>query len=202
MQIGKKIYFDLLTGDVITDIGERQGAVIETTVEQDIMTYKALSERNRNTFDYIDLPYGAFQEQFALCQGYRVNPTTKDIEFDYEPAFNLEQYKIFKIDELSRKCQEDIHKGFTASNGHNYRTNSDDQLNFLGKFNQIISDPTITTVMWKTEDKGYISHTREEWVSLYNEALSAKEQKLFKYDQLKHQISSFTTKEQVEAVIW
>lgn len=83
MKIGRRIYYDVATGNVIVDTGERQGFVKPTTVEQDIQAYKALSERNRETFDYIELEYGQYAQDFAECNGYRVNPETKQLEFSY-----------------------------------------------------------------------------------------------------------------------
>lgn len=91
MKIGRKIYYDLSTGNVIIDTGERQGSVIPTTIDQDIETYKALSERNRDTFDVLELPYGAYSQDFAECNGYRVNPETKELEFSYPDPNNPEE---------------------------------------------------------------------------------------------------------------
>jgi hypothetical protein len=202
-KIGRRIFYEIATGNVIVDTGEKKGFVQETTIEQDILSRTLLSERNRDTFDVIELPFGKYNQDFFECNGYRVNPATKELEFNYDPAFNLEQYKSFKIDTLSKKCKEDIYKGFISQlNGHFYRTNTDDQLNFLGKFNQLISGESIATVMWKTEDSGYIEHSRSDWLTIYNEALTAKEQKLFKYDQLRDQVNACATKEEVEAVVW
>lgn len=82
-RIRRKIYFDILTGQVIVDTGERQFSVVETTVEQDIMTFTGLSERNRNTFDILELEYGQYAQDFAECIGYQVNPETKELEFSY-----------------------------------------------------------------------------------------------------------------------
>lgn len=81
MKIGRKLYFDKSTGEIITDTGERQGAVIKTTIEQDIAAYKALFERNRDTFDVLELTYGRYTNDFASAKSYRVNPTTKELEF-------------------------------------------------------------------------------------------------------------------------
>src|SRR5690625_5024842 len=83
MKIGRRIYYDLGTGNVLVNTGERQGFVKKTTPEQDIENYKALSERNRDTFDYIELEYGQYSRDFAECDGYRVNPETKELEFSY-----------------------------------------------------------------------------------------------------------------------
>lgn len=83
MNIGRRIYYDQLSGNVLVDTGERAGDVIEMTVEQDIEVYRALSERNRDTFDVLELEYGQYAQDFAECNGYRVNPETKELEFSY-----------------------------------------------------------------------------------------------------------------------
>lgn len=83
MKIGRKIYYDKTTGNIVFDKGEMLGSVIATTIEQDIATYAALSERNRDTFDVLELPYGAYSQDFAECNGYRVNVETKTLEFSY-----------------------------------------------------------------------------------------------------------------------
>lgn len=88
MNIGRRIYYDVKTGNVIVDLGERQGFIIETTVEQDIESIKILSELNRNSFDYIQLDVGQYVQDFAECNGYRVNPETKKLEFSYPDPNN------------------------------------------------------------------------------------------------------------------
>ncbi len=83
MNIGRKIYFDKTTGNVIHDTGDRSGEVVATTVTQDIAAIKALSERVRTSFDVVELPYGQHAQDFTECNGYRVNPTAKTLEFSY-----------------------------------------------------------------------------------------------------------------------
>lgn len=95
-QIGRRIYFDKQTGNVIVDTGERSGAVIETTVEQDFETYRALAERVPETVDYIQLEYGQYAQDFAECSGYRVNPETREIEFSYPDLQNPEALPVFQ----------------------------------------------------------------------------------------------------------
>ncbi len=70
MNIGRRIYYDQTTGNVILDTGERSGSVIETTVDQDFEIYKALKERIRETVGIIELEYGQYAEDFATCNGY------------------------------------------------------------------------------------------------------------------------------------
>ena len=94
--IGRKIYYDKLTGHVLVDTGERVGFVVPTTIEQDIQTFKALSERNRETFDYIELPFGAYAQDFRECNGYRVNPETRQLEFSYPDPNDPEAPPVYQ----------------------------------------------------------------------------------------------------------
>lgn len=82
-RVGRKIYYDKLTGNIILDTGEMMGVVIETTIEQDFETYQVLKERVRDKVGVIQLEYGQYAEDFAQCNGYRVNPETLELEFSY-----------------------------------------------------------------------------------------------------------------------
>ncbi|WP_153123291.1 hypothetical protein [Peribacillus tepidiphilus] len=105
-QIGRKIYYDIATGNIIMDTGERQGSVIATTVDQDIATFTALSERNRETFDVIELEFGQYAADFAQCNGYRVNPQTLELEFSYpDPNATEPQEPVF-VKPLTEQVKE------------------------------------------------------------------------------------------------
>lgn len=111
MEIGRKIYYEKDTGNVIVDAGEKQGYVKETTVEQDIESYKILSELNRDSFDYIELEYGQYAQDFAESNGYRVNPETKELEFSYPDPSEPEEPVYRKplseeVDELKRRTDD------------------------------------------------------------------------------------------------
>lgn len=96
-KIGRKIYYDKATGNVILDTGEKMGAVVETTIDQDIATFTALSERNRDTFDVLQLEYGQYAQDFAECNGYRVNPETLELEFSYpDPNATESQEPVYQ----------------------------------------------------------------------------------------------------------
>jgi hypothetical protein len=94
LKIGRKIFYDNL-GNVIIDTGERQGSVIATTVEQDIETFTALSVRNPDTFDVLELEFGEYAQDFAECNGYRVNVETKEMEFSYPDPNEPEAPQVF-----------------------------------------------------------------------------------------------------------
>lgn len=96
MKIGRRIFYEKETGNVILEVGEREGFVTPTTVEQDIEMYKVLSERNRDTFDYIELEYGQYAQDFAESNGYRVNPETKELEFSYPDPNEPEAEPVYQ----------------------------------------------------------------------------------------------------------
>ena len=83
MKIGKRIFYDIATGNIIVERAEAEGFIKETTVEHDIATLTALTERKRDTFDVLELEYGQYAQDFAESNGYRVNPETKTLEFSY-----------------------------------------------------------------------------------------------------------------------
>lgn len=105
MLIGRRIYYDNITGNPIVDVGESRGFSMPTSVEQDIVTYKKLTDRNRETFDYIELEYGQYAQDFAESNGYRVNPETKDLEFSYPDSNEPEAPPVYQ-DPLSEQVEE------------------------------------------------------------------------------------------------
>ena len=77
MQIGRRIYYELETGNPILDTGERSGDVIETTIDQDFETFKVLADRVRETVGCLQLEYGQYAQDFAACSGYRVDVSSE-----------------------------------------------------------------------------------------------------------------------------
>ncbi|MFX3672865.1 MAG: hypothetical protein ACE3JQ_00215 [Paenisporosarcina sp.] len=112
VNIGRKLYYDLLTGDILVNTGERtQSTLITTTIEEDIFTYRELSERNRETFDVIELPYGAYAGDFTIATGYRVNPATKELEFSYPDPNAPKEPQVFQqplSEEVAKLKEEDL----------------------------------------------------------------------------------------------
>jgi len=105
-KIGRKIYYDKSTGNIILDTGEKMGAVIETTIDQDFETYQALKERVRDTVGVIQLEFGQYAEDFAQCNGYRVNPQTLELEFSYPDPNETEPQEPVYRKPLSEELEE------------------------------------------------------------------------------------------------
>lgn len=95
-QIGRRIYFDKESGNILVNTGEHIGILQESTFERDIEVYKELSEKNRDTFDVIELEFGQYAKDFAECIDYRVNPETKQLEFSYPDPNNPEAPQVFR----------------------------------------------------------------------------------------------------------
>lgn len=83
MEIGRKIYYEKDTGNVIVDTGERSGDVVPTTIEQDFRTYTALAGRVPDSVGCLELAFGSYPDSFAKCNGYRVDVDTKVLQFSY-----------------------------------------------------------------------------------------------------------------------
>lgn len=96
MNIGSKIYYELPSGNPILKTFEYAGVVVSSTVDEDIASHKLLSERNRDSFDVIELEYGQYAQDFAECNGYRVNPETKELEFSYPDPNEPEQPPVYQ----------------------------------------------------------------------------------------------------------
>lgn len=114
----------------------------------------------------------------------------------------LEYHRSLKKDMFNVKCEEEIVKGFTASNGHTYRLNRDDQTNMIGQKDELGDDPNITELEWKTMDEGMVLHTRDEWLTVYRESFTYKKTLIFKYNKLKDKVDKATTHEEIVKIEW
>jgi hypothetical protein len=104
--VGRKIYYDKTTGNVILDTGEKMGFVQETTIDQDFEMYAALKERVRDTVGVIQLEFGQYAADFAQCNGYRVNPETLELEFSYPDPNKPEPQEPVYRKPLSEELEE------------------------------------------------------------------------------------------------
>ena len=83
-QLGAKIYYCLLTGNVIKIIGDMQGYVKETTFDEDIEIYTELKERDRDNIGLLQFKYGEYPKLSQGATGVMVNLETKELIFSYE----------------------------------------------------------------------------------------------------------------------
>lgn len=85
MKIGRKIYYEISTGDVILITPEKFSG-IATTKEQDFAMYEALSCRVPESVGVVELEYGQYSSDFQICSAVRVDLETESLLFNY-PVF-------------------------------------------------------------------------------------------------------------------
>ena len=220
-QIGRRIYYDKATGNVLLDTGEMQGsdgALKETTVDQDFESYTVLSERNADTVGVIQLEYGDLSDKFSTCTGYYVDITKSPIDkaaivFTFTtPEASLEQVEQVKINELSQDCQSAIVGGFHSTAYQNvdkvYDSALEDQSNITG--NALSAVSKVANVPGCENDKFYYHARGEEFVEwqsseclqLARDFKVFKEQQLIKNKQLQAYVDNLETVEEVQKVTW
>lgn len=112
-QIGTKIYYCLLTGNVIKIIGDCQGYVRETTFDEDIEIYTELKEREKSSIGLLQFEYGEYPKLSQGSTGVMVNLKTKELIFSYEelpqePQEPQEPTEIEKIKIEQEQQNKDI----------------------------------------------------------------------------------------------
>lgn len=85
-EIGRRIYYLKINGQILVDTGERSGDVVGTTVEQDFEMYTELLKYDRNLVGTLELSYGAHKQDFQEATGYTIDPQSGEILFSYAPA--------------------------------------------------------------------------------------------------------------------
>ena len=83
-QIGTKIYYCLLTGNVIKIIGDMQGYVKETSFDEDIEIYTELKERDKDSIGLLQFNYGKYPKLSKNSTGVMVDLESKELIFTYE----------------------------------------------------------------------------------------------------------------------
>lgn len=78
----RRIFFDKATGNKIHMDGW-VGSFVLPTVEQNIVSFSSLSERNRDTFDVLELEFGEYENDFREGQLVGVNLETREPIFEY-----------------------------------------------------------------------------------------------------------------------
>lgn len=83
-QIGTKIYYCLVTGNVIKIIGDMQGYVKATSFDEDYEIYTELKERDKDSIGLLQFEYGEYPKLSKGSTGVMVNLETKELIFSYE----------------------------------------------------------------------------------------------------------------------
>ncbi len=111
-QIGTKIYYCNITGNVIKIIGDMQGYVNKTNFDEDYEIYTELKERDKNLVGLLQFEYGEYPKLSQGSTGVIVDLETKDLIFSYEelPPIPQEPTKI----EIMQNKISTLEKGLQA----------------------------------------------------------------------------------------
>lgn len=96
MSVGRKIYYELTTGDVVLTTLEKLNGT-NTTKEQDFAMYDALQAYNPEAIGIMQLDYGEYASDFLTANSWRVDLETGNLLFNY-PVF--EQPLSVKVGQL------------------------------------------------------------------------------------------------------
>ena len=109
-QIGTKIYYCLLTGNVIKIIGDMVGYVRETSFNEDIEIYTELKERDKDTIGLLTFNYGEYPKLSQNASGVMVDLKTKELIFSYEelPTIQQEPTEIELMQEEIKQLKEEL----------------------------------------------------------------------------------------------
>ena len=109
-QIGTKIYYCTLSGNVIKIIGDMQGYVKETTFDEDCEIYSELKERDISTIGLINLNYGEYPSLSKGSTGVSINLKTKWLNFTYDELAQepIEPTEIELMQDKINQLEEEI----------------------------------------------------------------------------------------------
>ncbi|WP_054401705.1 hypothetical protein [Paenibacillus solani] len=80
MNLGRKIYWDSITGGIIIDRMEMEGSVRESTVEEDFQTYIKLAEKAPETVLGILLDHGKYSQDFDESVSFHIVESANPVE--------------------------------------------------------------------------------------------------------------------------
>lgn len=122
-QIGTKIYYCNITGNVIKIIGDMMGYVKETTFDEDYEIYSELKERNKDSIELLQIEYGEYPKLSQGSTGVMVDLETKELIFSYEklPTLPQEPTEIEMIQEKISQLEKEMNRLQNSINEMNLR---------------------------------------------------------------------------------
>ncbi|ASS76804.1 hypothetical protein CIG75_18900 [Tumebacillus algifaecis] len=217
--IGRKIYYEITTGNVILDTGERAGDVVETTVGQDFAAYMALAERVPESVGVIQFAFGEHAENFSRYP-YRIDPATEAILWGVDSTgVDLDQLKVAKIAQLEDFYKQSIESGFTSTalgDEHIYPSNDQAQrdLQIVIKRLEIaesdaraadidLTDPdNLPTFAYLTLDSGPLPHTLAQLNRVFADGVDAAVPALDRFRTLREAVLACETIDEVQQIDW
>lgn len=83
-KIGTKVYYCLVTGNVIKIMGDMEGFVKETSFDDDFKIYPELKERDKDSVALMKFEYGEFAQKYKHATGFSVDLDSKELKATFE----------------------------------------------------------------------------------------------------------------------
>jgi hypothetical protein len=208
VNIGRKIYYELTTGNVILDTGERQGDVVETTEDQDWQMYAALQPYQRSAVGVLQLEFGQYAENFAKYPYHvDVSQSPPVIAWDVDHPFGatLEDIKNVKIAQLRDFFQQTLNAGFQSSADGTPRTygfSPTDQANMSHAANVIALGIAVYPIPYADITGAVVELNEAQFKQLVIDAQNFNLTQVNKLRSLIAQVKQATTVDEVNAVQW
>ncbi|WFB60589.1 hypothetical protein [Paenibacillus sp. BR1-192] len=90
IQVGRMIFYDKGTGQVLVTAPSQEGSYVYENPEDLIPLYPELKDRDRSSFDIIQLEYGQYDEDFSRATKWEVDRSTLSLVFRYHDPNNPE----------------------------------------------------------------------------------------------------------------
>ncbi|MEC0237765.1 hypothetical protein P4H71_25955 [Paenibacillus kribbensis] len=89
-EIGSKVFWRKVSGEVVFVTPESVGDVVVTTAEDDAAFYPQLRDYDFDKLGVIQLRYQQYKQDFEQAAAYWVNPVTQKLEFKYKDSGTAE----------------------------------------------------------------------------------------------------------------
>lgn len=210
MQIGRKIYYELATGNVILDTGERQGpdgCVVETTEDQDFQLYSALTPYNKSAVGVMQLNYGDYAQNFATYPySIDVTVTPNVIKWGTTPlGQDLASVQAAKKAQLQNMYAQTLAAGFSSTASgtavtYGFAPNDQDNMNQIET--AIQANIETFPVEYGDIHGTVISLTQAQYQTLISDANKFKWAQVKQLRSLIGQVMTATTTDAVNAIQW
>jgi hypothetical protein len=133
--------------------------------------------------------------------GYMIIDPTVTSSIIITDEMTLDETKTAKLNEMWKACNVKILQGFysdcTGLHGF-YGFDEYDQLNMVGLLATIAIESGIDAVYWKEKGNPPQPYTAQQFTKLMSDAKKHKQDHIMRFHQLKSEVESCTTKEQVK----
>jgi hypothetical protein len=205
MNIGRKIYYELATGNIILDTGERQGDVMETTQEQDFQAYTALQPYQQNAVGVLQLAFGENQDNFTKYP-YHIDITTKQVVWDTANPLgaSLADVQAAKIAQIKDLYNQKLEAGFSSSatgTAYTFGYGATDQMKFMQLAIMVMAGKAVFPVTVHTKDNKDVSHDQTQYnqlvsdIAIFAQPLDVKEHDLIS------RVQACTAVDEVNAIV-